>query len=227
MDLYYYKITRPKDKDSNYEIGRRPIFIKGITCECIETPDINFLNSCIAEALTKHNIDPQESYGTYCYDFTCDKPYIGVYNEDTLKEFKRLNNNVNDSYGMNDSARVECNYKLFNDFVEKVDNDSSYWKDTMFFSGIPLINEYKLLCNHEEVNYARKPFRSIADKNSEAYLMLLDNAKGDFESSFIIFDKDTEIVFRQLIRLIEDQDMIKQLNTMLPIADNHIISINW
>jgi len=228
MDLYVYDITQPKDKEDYYSIGRRPIQIENITCECIETPDQNFVSKCIEEALTKHNIDFNESHGTYCYDFSDGKAEVNIYTEETAAKFKELGKDIDDAYDLEDSQQArEDAYAFFNEFGEKVKNNSNYWKDTIYFSQIPLVNEYRLLCDHEEVNYARKPFRDIKDKNIEAYRMLMSNPKGDPNNSFVIFDKETEIDFKQLIRLVENKDMIDHLNSMLPLKENQIIAIDW
>ncbi|RLC44332.1 MAG: hypothetical protein DRH57_09290 [Candidatus Cloacimonadota bacterium] len=228
MDLYIYNITQAKDKEDYYSIGRRPINIKGIECKCIEIPDQNFVSKCIEECLTKHNIPYNESHETYCYDFENGKSQVNMYTDDTIAKFKTLSKVIDDCYD-NDSDKItrEEAYNTYNDFGIEVAANSEYWKDSIQFNGIPLINTYRLMCDHDEVNYARKPFRSISDKNSKAYQMLMSNTKGDPDGSWVIFDKETEIDFRQLIRLIEDKDMIDHLNSMLPLKENQIIAIDW
>jgi len=228
MDLYVYDITQPKDKKDYYSIGRRPINIKDIECQCFEEPDQNFVSNCIEECLINHNIEYNQSHETYCYDFENGNSQVNIYTDETVAKFKVLSKAIDDCYDCTyDEKAKEAAYKSYNDFGVEVAADSKYWKDSVHFGGIPLVNEYRLMCEHQEVNYARKPFRSIPSKHNESYQMIMANVKGDNDSAYVIFDKETEMDFKQLIRLIEDEDMIDHLNSMLPLKENQIISIDW
>jgi hypothetical protein len=228
MDLYVYEIVTPTDKNNYYDIGRKPIQIEGITCECIEIPDHNYIDSCIKEALTKHGIEYIDAHERFCYDFSNGKAQVNIYTDETVTKFKTLSKIIDDLYDGNDNdyEREEA-HNNYNAFGEEVASNPIYWKDTLYFSRIPLVNTYRLLCDHNEVNYARKPFREIKDKDYEIYRMLISGAKGDSESAFVIFDKATEMDFKQLIRLVNDKDMKDHLNSMLPLKENQIISIDW
>lgn len=235
MDLYKY-LFKPSKTDT-YDIGRRHIQLDNIETRSVFEPDDNFVNKCIEEALTKHSIDYQQSHGKYCHDFTEGNAHIGIYTEATVKEFQRLNDIIDKSYGddeddvtwKSEDGQVFRNkaYDDYNSFGEIVANDESYWKDKMVFSDIPIVTTYKVIGSHEETNYARKPFREINDKNVEAYRLIIANCKGDPEGAFVIFDRESEYDFKQLIRMIESEDMVDHLNSMLPIAADELICIDW
>jgi hypothetical protein len=55
----------------------------------------------------------------------------------------------------------------------------------------------------------------------------MDNALGDPENSFVIFSRETEFDFKQLIKMIECDDTVEHLKTMLPINDDELICIDW
>jgi len=221
MDLYVYNITPPKNKEDYYNIGRKPIEIENITCECLEIPDKNFVRNCIKKCLKKHNIEYQDSLETYRVDFENGNLVIKIYTYETVKRFKEFRKVIDTK------AAMKKAYKDRNDFEEEVRLNSKHWKDSINFTKVPLINEYRLLCDHNEVNYARKPFRDIAEKDLEAYRMLMSSTKGNPDSSFVIFDKSTEIVFKQLIRLVQDKNMTDHLLSMLPLQENQIIVVDW
>ncbi len=229
MDLYKYRFTK-SDKD-HYNIGRTHIQLDNIVTQSVFEPDDNFVSNCIEKALTKHSIDYQKSHGKYCHDFTNGNAHVGIYTDDTVKEFERLDTFIEDSYGddgraMDEKARQKA-YKDYNDYGELVANDEKYWKDKMLFSDIPIVTTYKVLGSHEETNYARKPFREIKDKHVQTYRIIMDNAKGDPEGAFVIFDHETEYDFKQLIKMIDSEDMVDHLKTMLPIATDELICIDW
>jgi hypothetical protein len=249
MDLYKYKLTAfSKDEldnmsDTDFIDYSRNVgeFKLNLSNDIIQTSEIVdddlFITDCINETLKKYDIPIFNSTHKYTLNFedNGNPNFVAIFTDKIINSIESIQSEIDKLYQVEnfiDRKKISYLEDKIDDSKERASINPNNYKYVENFGNIKTYTSYSVCANFDEIGYDRKPFRSITDKDDKKITLyrkiMKDHSKGKYNHSFVIFDKDTEKYFKQIIDLIDDDDFSKEnLNNMLPLKNNEIIMIDW
>jgi hypothetical protein len=251
MDLYKYKLTAFSKEEldnmteTDLEDNSRSVggYRLNLTKDIIQTEktveDEWYVHDCISKTLKKYDIPNFNSTHKYGWDFedNCKPNFVAIFKDDIINSIESIQSEIDKLYQVEefiDRNKISYLEDKIHSLKDRAFKDKNNYKYVEEFGDIKTYTEYSVCADFDEIGYDRKPFRSIGENDKddtkiELYRKIMrEHSKGKYNHSFVVFDRDNEKYFKQIIDLIDDEDYSKEnLTNMLPFEENEIIMIDW
>jgi len=208
MDLYKYTLTSSVDYFQTFdEINRNGVK----TSYILKAPD-DKVNDTINDFCKKNNVYRKQILFNFD-DFNC----IGILSDKQTHKLNELRHNMYSSH----SIDFEDSKEHYDQFIYNIFKNRDFIKYEEY-NNIKKEKVYILYADCDEMDYLRKPFSTI--KNKDKYIKLMKQAKGKFENSKLYFDNDELLL--KISELLESDEK-QQLLDILPIKENELIVVDW